>query len=120
MNLVYILQILSNAFDLVAVAVVVWGALKAVFQLLNTEILHKHAARKHHIELMRMDFGQKLVLGLEFFLVSDLIRLVGGANMEMLVELAIIVALRTLLSYFLTKEISNTAKFHISESRKAK
>ena len=118
MDLVYILHILANAFDIIAVFIVVWGAIKAIFQLLRSEILHAHVVRKHHIELMRMDLGQKIVLGLEFFLVGDLIRLVGGASMEMLLKLAIIVLLRTVLSYFLTREISSTAKFHLNESKK--
>lgn len=118
MDLLYIFTIIASAFDIIGVLVVVWGGVVAVFTLLQTEVLHSRHKKKHHIELLRMDLGQKLVLGLEFFLVGDLIRFVGGQDADALIRLAVIVVARTVLSYFLTREISSAAKFHLLETKR--
>ena len=56
---------------------------------------------------VRLVLGSYLVLGLEFQLAADILRTAISPSFEEIGQLAAIAAIRTLLNYFLTKEIAN-------------
>ena len=59
---------------------------------------------------LRADMGRYLLLGLEFLIAADIIDSIIHRDMESLAELAIIVVIRTVISYFLEKEIEAIEK----------
>jgi len=56
-------------------------------------------------ELIRLDLGRALTLGLEFTVASDILRTVVAPTRADILNLGAIVLLRTLLNYFLEREI---------------
>jgi len=62
--------------------------------------------RDHEFTEVRLSFGRYLVLGLEFQLASDILTTAIAPTFEEIGKLAAIAAIRTLLNYFLGKEIA--------------
>lgn len=63
---------------------------------------------------LRISLGKALVLSLEFLLAADILRTAVAPNWDDISKLAAIAALRTLLNYFLERELKH------SESKIAK
>lgn len=57
------------------------------------------------IETARVSFGQRIVFGLEFFIVADAVTTILKPTIDELIRLALIVLIRTVLSFFLTREL---------------
>ncbi|OGB88555.1 hypothetical protein A3H38_02815 [candidate division WOR-1 bacterium RIFCSPLOWO2_02_FULL_46_20] len=90
--------------NIIGALITIWGILLALLEFLGKEIFN----RKEAIELnetIRLKLGSYLVLALEFFIASDIIKTVITPTWESLGILGVIVAVRTVLSYFLTKEL---------------
>ncbi len=100
-----VIQFTAVLFGLAGVILVVWGGIVAVFELLRVELIDRGKDRKKLVEMLRVDFGQKIVLGLEFFLAGDLLRLIVTPSTEGIIRVGGIVLIRTILAYFLSKEI---------------
>jgi uncharacterized membrane protein len=65
-------------------------------------------SRKQHIdatEVIRLQLGRGLTLGLEFTVASDILRTAVAPTRQDILNLGAIVLLRTLLNYFLEREI---------------
>lgn len=56
---------------------------------------------------MRWDLGFHLLLGLEFLIAADIIRTIVHPSLQELAILGSLVAIRTVISYFLNKEIEH-------------
>lgn len=61
-------------------------------------------------EIIRFRFGSYLILSLEFFIASDVIRSMAVPTWNTLGFLGAIVVIRTILSYFLDREIEKYAE----------
>jgi uncharacterized membrane protein len=87
----------------IAVGVVAFGAIEAFVRLFQPVFDWPPAMgwRKS----IWVDFGMWLLLGLQFALAADIVRSVIAPTWEDLGFLAAIAAIRTLLNYFLEKEI---------------
>ena len=57
------------------------------------------------MQLLRCDVGLYILLALDFMITSDIINSMIHKNTEDLISLAAIVVLRTVIGYFLGKEI---------------
>lgn len=57
-----------------------------------------------HYREIRVSFTNRILFALEFFIVSDLIRTFTDPALEELIRLGAIVAIRTVLAYYLEKE----------------
>ena len=60
------------------------------------------------LEKIRIDLGRYLLLGLEFLIAADIIRTIAKPSLEEVTVLVAIVAIRTVISYFLNKEIERS------------
>ncbi len=63
------------------------------------------AGRRNSGETSRLRLGQWLSLALEFALASDIVRTAVAPNWDDIGKLAAIMALRTILNYFLEREL---------------
>lgn len=85
---------------------IVHGSLSYVRQLL---------ARKPHfnsIEVTRLQLSRVLTLGLELTVASDILRTASAPTRQDILNLSAIVLLRTLLNYFLEREIRQGEQSH--------
>ena len=98
----------------IAAAIVIGGAigrgvLSYVRQLFS---------RRQHFdatEMIRLQLGQVLALGLEFTVASDILRTAVAPTHQDISNLAAIVLLRTLLNYFLEREIRQGEQSRLPE-----
>ena len=97
--------------EAVGIAVVLWGVLEALLGLVQRgwSILLQHAVRKE-LGAIRLAMGEKMVLGLEFFLAGDIVQTIVVPSWSSLAILGGIVVIRTVIVYFLNLELSRGAK----------
>jgi len=106
-------EFLYIAIGGIGVAVIVWGLVLTVYRLLKLEFgrfNNKSIYRER--ESVRHQFASYLLLALEFLIAADIIATVIHPTFEEIAILASIVIIRTVISYFLEKEIE---KFNANE-----
>ncbi|MCA1803619.1 MAG: DUF1622 domain-containing protein [Rhodothermaceae bacterium] len=107
--------LLTNFFDLlyiiigtIGVAIIVWGVVLTIFNVLKLEFSRLiQASIFRERESLRHQFASYLLLALEFLIAADIIATVIHPTFEEIAILASIVVIRTVISYFLEKEISS-------------
>lgn len=110
-NLRNIFEYLYIAIGSIGVAIIVWGVILTVYRLLRLEFsrfTHKSIYRER--ESVRHQFASYLLLALEFLIAADIIATVIHPTFQEIAILASIVAIRTVISYFLEKEIDKFNK----------
>jgi uncharacterized membrane protein len=95
----------GHVFEFLGVAVLVFGAALAGGAFL-LRLAVQESFREAYREL-RADLGRAILLGLEFLVIADIIGTVAvEPTLQNLAVLAVIVAIRTLLSFALELEVS--------------
>jgi uncharacterized membrane protein len=99
------------AVGVIGVGVLAWGVLIGLVDLMRLEI-HRLRAREiaHERAVVRQDLGYYILLGLEFLIAADIIRTILHPGLEELAILGAIVAIRTVISYFLTREMQEAGR----------
>jgi uncharacterized membrane protein len=98
-----VLNNLSLLLNIIGVLVIIWGVVISMSQFLRKEVMDRSKAVQLN-EVIRICLGSYLVLGLEFFIAGDVIKTVITPTWDSLGILGTIVVIRTVLSYFLTKD----------------
>lgn len=94
-----------NAF---AAVVIIFGAGQALVRVILIEMREflfgvENKLRKY--DAIKIDFGHKLALGLEFLLAGDILLLIFVPSTDELIFLGALVTIRIAVNYFLTREI---------------
>ncbi len=105
--LINILEYISLAIGIIAVAVIIWGVIKGLIELVKAEFSGKRETRPFSLGQARYNIGYHLLLGLEFLIAADIIRTIIKPTLEELAILGSIVAIRIVIGYFLGKEIEH-------------
>ena len=97
-----LVEFIWAVFAYIGIAVMVVGWVKAVYLLVYRWLIdHKIPMWKIRIKL-----GHYLVLALEFLVAKDILESIVNPTAQWLITLWAIVVIRTVLSYFLNKEIA--------------
>lgn len=107
MTAVGALEGIAVGVGIIGVAVILWGVAVATIATLKVEfanLRHQHLPRAR--VKLRQQLGSSLLLGLEFLIAADVIRTVLQPTLEEVAILGGIVAIRTVISYFLHKEMA--------------
>jgi uncharacterized membrane protein len=91
---------------------IVYGAVIAIYQLLMQEV----RIRKLSYHRIRLVFTTRLLIGLEFFVAADLLRTILQPTFQDLAVLGALVAIRTVVAYFLGREVQSSRKIERFES----
>ena len=95
----------AHVVELVGVAVLLVGALLAAVAFVKRLLAHTNFQDAYHG--LRADLGRAILLGLELLVIGDIIGTVAiEPTMQNLGVLAVIVAIRTVLSFTLELEVS--------------
>lgn len=86
-----------------AAFIIVAGALHAFWIFMRRAIFKAQCYRE--ITLGRMKLGHSLLLGLDFLIGADILRTVVTPNWNDIGQLASIIAIRTILNFFLMREL---------------
>lgn len=87
-------------FSIFGAILIVYGGLRAIFKVLKVELWRQSS----DYNAIRIDFTSKIVLALEFFIAADLVRTIIQPDLNEVIVLAVIVAIRTVVGYSLDKE----------------
>ena len=111
-----ILHIASTIIGVVGVAIIVWGVILITFRLFKLEIKRfKQKSIYRERETLRHQLGSYLLLGLEFMIAADIIGTITHPTLNDMALLGSIVLIRTVISYFLEREV---AEFSPHEKKK--
>lgn len=106
--LMLLLMISKKLIALIGVLVILWGALTAIYQFF------RHCRENHrkmdNTDLVRLKFGRIIILGLEFIVAADVIETTTAPDYYSVGILASLVGIRTLLTYFMNRELISIAK----------
>jgi uncharacterized membrane protein len=99
-----VMLLVAQVFEVIAAATLFAGLIFSVWLSLRTYMRTKSGTSAYKI--MRQSFGGAILLGLEILVAGDLIRTVAVApTLDNVIVLAIIVLIRTFLSFSLEIEI---------------
>jgi uncharacterized membrane protein len=97
----------------IAAAIAIGGAIgRGISSYIRQFCLRRHV---DSIRSIRLQLGQALALGLEFTVASDILRTAVAPTRQEILNLGAIVFLRTLLNYFLEREIDRGEQRHSLE-----
>lgn len=106
------LEWVAIAADGAGVSVILLGFVLAVVKFVPTVWKASGASAISQIQVIRCNLGTYLVFGLELMIVSDLLHSVVSRSLEDLYFLGAIVVLRTIIAFFLNKEIQELSAAH--------
>ncbi len=92
---------LDHAISFIGGAIIAYGVAKATTSILT------YGAKKESFNYndIRRDLTSKILIGLEFFVAADLIKTILEPNLNQVIILGAIVAIRTVIEYSLTREL---------------
>lgn len=91
--------------DGVASVIMVFAFVVALVSFVRGYIGQASLDRIRQIQVVRCEFGIKLTFALELMIVSDLLHTIVSRTLDDLIFLGALVAIRTLIAYFLSREI---------------
>ena len=103
MLLSLLVNILHYCFSIIGVTVIVLGVVQAVKVVAGGIFDNQFSA--HLYKQSRSILCQHILVGLEFMVASDVVLTVVAQQVQQLYGLALLVLIRTVLSYFLDKEL---------------
>ena len=87
--------------ELVSALLLIYGGLTAAVKILLVEAFNRPYTYEH----IRRKFTNKILFGLEFLIVGDVLVTVREPTINDLILVGAIVVIRTVLGYFLSKEV---------------
>lgn len=98
---------LYTGIGLMGMGVIVWGVVLIFSRVLWLEFTRlRGRAICREREALRHQLGSYLLLGIEFLIAADIIRTITDPTLEEMAILGGIVLIRTVLSYFLDRELA--------------
>ena len=105
--LVEYLEIIADVIDLIGIFIVLIGAAKFLIHAVPIELRRlKGAECAHALRHLRLQLGSYIILAIEFMIVSDIIQTALSRTLDDLYYLMGLVVIRTAISYFLGKELT--------------
>jgi uncharacterized membrane protein len=105
-TIVAAVQWLKLGVEAVGALIIGYGVILAIFQF----VAHFRDKEPDNLNGVRLTLGKYLTLALEFQVGADILSTAIAPSWEQIGKLAAIVAVRTVLNYFLTKEVENEQK----------
>lgn len=108
------------AIGIIGILVILYGSIISLLKFLKIEIKRfKGKISLKDNDILRLTLGTYLLLGLEFLIAADIIRTILQPTLEEVAILGAIVTIRTVISYFLDREIEEV-QHHQNENAKIK
>ncbi|WP_159648385.1 DUF1622 domain-containing protein [Erysipelothrix aquatica] len=106
-TVVHILIVILNT---ISVLILVLGVIKAIIRFINVEFSLKDNVDRDEVELrsiniIKRNLGAYVLLSLEVLIAADIIESILNPTIEDILMLGAVVIIRTVISFFLGKEI---------------
>ena len=104
--LVEVIGLIVPWVEAVGIAVVLWGAVEGLFLLARRGVQAlRGVSPLSALGHIRVALGEKMALGLDFFLAGDIIQTIVVPTWESLAILGGIVVIRTVIAFFLGRDL---------------
>jgi uncharacterized membrane protein len=114
LNALEIFEPIAICITFIGMIIMAWGIIVCFFSFLRSErSLGKSHQSIENRENIRVHLGTYLLLGLEFLIAADILHSAHHPELESLYVLGLIVLIRTVISYFLNREI--TSRYRIPQ-----
>ena len=114
MTILLFLKYMGLVLNVIGALIICVGALYALLHFLRTFLKTAHRVQTAYstipVNNIRLSLGRGIVLGLEFMVAGDIVYTIVTPDYYELGLLAILVAIRTVLSYFLTWELATVVR----------
>lgn len=101
---------LVTILDIASASIILWGFFIGFAKFLHIEFFRSNTRYMQYQELRRT-VGIYIILGLEFMVVSDLLHTIQESrDYKSIIILGALVVIRTIISYFLGKEMKEAAE----------
>ena len=101
------LHIAAGILATIAVLVMIWGCIRALWSFINTEFRNGSDSERNSL---RSRLGQFILFGLELLIVADLIETITAPDIQHVLVLGLIVLIRTVISVSLNWELEQEEK----------
>ena len=109
--IVEVLEWIAAAIDILAIVVLIIGGVRFVAGFVRAELsFGDDLKRVRGINQERVELGRYILAGLELLIVSDIIHTALSLAMADLVFLVILVVVRSLISFFLDRELAEVKR----------
>lgn len=116
-----VLNLLSQVLGITGAAVIVWGSGLIMVRFVKLEWLRMGGQRiGPRREALRHQLGSYLLLGLEILIAADILRTITHPTLQDMALLAGIVVIRTVISFFLDRELAASHLHELSAARDTK
>ena len=95
----------SAGIDVLAILLLLIGALRFILNVLRAELSRESADQVRRTNRGRIELGRYILAGLELLIVSDIIHSALSLAIADVVYLGLLVLIRSLISYFLDREL---------------
>lgn len=95
-----IIYFFSLVLGIAGTVLIIYGGLKAIVKVIFLEF----RKGSYTYNVIRRELTDKIVFGLEFLIAADILTTITTPTQEELINLAVVVVIRTILGYFLSKE----------------
>lgn len=103
-----VVQLICTVISVLGALIVIYGVVEAIISFVRQKLSAEKKDQITENEAIRQRMGAHLLLGLEIFIAADIISSVVSPNWSKVGILAAIVAIRTVLSYFLRMEVKQS------------
>lgn len=92
--------------------IIIWGVIISTFQFFKNELSKSSSSSEKAVQraYIRTFLASYILLGLEVLIAADIIDTIAHPELNEIITLIVIVFIRTFISYFLQKEIKETAR----------
>ncbi|MBO0475377.1 DUF1622 domain-containing protein [Enterococcus ureasiticus] len=120
-NLIPFFDLFILALNIFSIIVLIWGVIMAGIDFLKSEKNDRNrivTARQNNF--IKSFLGSYILLSLEILIAADIIESIIKPTFQDILKLAILVVIRTVISYFLHKEIEDALKDKENETAEKK
>lgn len=103
-----LMHVLAFVLSSAGALLIVWGGGKAARRIFWIEAEPWKGPQSPALEDVRRRFGQRILLGVEFFLAGDLLRLLTEPGLQELLRVGVIVLIRVILGAVVMRELQGT------------
>lgn len=109
-NVHVVLVFVQHTVSVIGIAIIISGVILALYQYLLNLFTGELLSQEKTINQIRLTLGRVLILGLEFIVAADLIGTTTTPDYYSVGMLAIIVLVRTVLSFSINRELMSIEK----------
>lgn len=109
-GVVHLLEWIAAGIDIIAILLMLVGTVRFLIGYVTAEFSHAGLKRVRGINAARMELGRYILVGLELLIVSDIIHTALSLQLEDLLYLGLLVLIRSVISFFLDREIKDIRK----------